>query len=370
MRDSWSRAPGRARSGGGAARRSARILLCSGLLAGVLLLVTGPAEAFRVIGTSEGWMRWDASPRYVGGEERSLAGGLRYSIEHGDYALLRDEFLWVGTPPSPQAFAAAIRRAFDHWEAIDPATGLSAGFYFVEDLGTVAIDQPPADPNDPNSYLGLNAGAEIDLFAETPHIGPGFGASVIFFVDTVGADLTLSSGRPGYAGLAMSGADIRMNTAFVWTLSAWETLLTHEIGHALGLADLETSPATSLVSGFLDDDYDPTSSATALATLTNVSALAIDPFDPDASPLLSYAGNLDADPGIDTLGAALLMESEGWVDLIFVQPKLQNDDVAGRQFLYPVPLPEPGTGLMLFVGVVTLLALAGTRASSPARTRR
>ena len=61
----------------------------------------------------------------------------------------------------------------------------------------------------------------------------------------------------------MSGADIRMNTAFVWTLSAWETLLTHEIGHALGLADLEASPATSLVSGFLDDDYDPTSSATA-----------------------------------------------------------------------------------------------------------
>ena len=108
----------------------------------------------------------------------------------------------------------------------------------------------------------------------------------------------------------------------------------------------------------------------ALATLTNVSALAIDPFDPDASPLLSYAGILDTDPGIDTLGAALLMESEGWVDLISVQPKLQNDDVAGRQFLYPVPLPEPGTGLMLFFGVVTLSALAGTRASSPARTRR
>ncbi len=64
------------------------------------------------------------------------------------------------------------------------------------------------------------------------------------------------------------------------------------------------------------------------------------------------------------------MESEGWADLIFVQPKLQNDDVAGRQFLYPVPLPEPGTGLMLFFGMVTLSALARTRASSSVSTRR
>lgn len=320
-----------------------------------------------MIGTPEsGWARWDAAERFVGGEERSLVGGLRYSIEHGDYALLRDEFMWVGTPPTPELFAAAIARAFEHWESIDPVTGLPGAFHFVEDLATPVVDQPPANPNDPNAYLGLNAGAEIDLFAEIPHLGPGFGASVVFFFDPVGNDLELTSGTTGYAGVAISGADIRMSTEFVWTLSAFETLLTHEIGHALGLADLEASPASSLVSEFFDDDYDPTSSATALATLTNPFALEIDPLDPDASPLVAYAGDLFTDPGLATPGVQILMESGGWDELIYVPRKLQNDDVAGRQFLYPVAAPEPGSGLMLLVGTATLSWVARRRGGATA----
>lgn len=331
----------------------------------VMLVWTSPALAFRLIGSPGGWSRWDAAPRFVGGEERSLAGGLRYSIEHGDYGMLRDEFMWYGTPPSDQAFADAIARAFEHWEVVDPATGLPAAFHFVEDLSTPAVDQAPNNPNNPNAYLGLNAGAEIDIFAETPHAGSGFGASVIFFVDPTRDDLTLSSGTTNYAGRAISGVDIRINPDYVWTLSGFETLLTHEIGHALGLADLEVSPNGSNVSGFLDDDYDPATSASVLATTGNSFALLIDPDDPDASPLVSYDGDINTDPGIDSPGVLLLMESEEWIYLSYVASKLQNDDFAGRQFLYPVP--EPGTGAMLLTGVAMLALVGRLRSSRGAR---
>lgn len=349
MRDRWGRVHrGRRESAVGATRAALCVLAA--------LVWTSPAFAFRLIGAPGSWSRWDAAPRTVNGVERSLDGGLRYSIEHGDYGLLRDEFLWLGMPPSDQAFADAIARAFEYWEVVDPATGLPAGFHFVEDLSTPAVDHAP---NNPNAYLGLNAGAEIDIFAETPHAGPGFGARVIFFIDTTQDDLTLTSGTQSYAGRAISGADIRMNPAFVYTLRFFETLLTHEIGHALGLADLEVTPLASDVSGFLDDDYDPSTSASVIATTSNSFALLIDPVDPDASPLLSFDGNMNTDPGIDTPGVSILMESDDWPELQFAEPKLQNDDFAGRQFLYPVP--EPGTGAMLLVGVAALSLLVRVR---------
>lgn len=342
------------------ARRVARRLGLWLVLVLVLdALFAVPALAFRLLGSPSGWARWDAAPRSVGGEERSLDGGLRYSIETGTYAGLRDQFIWIGTPPSEQAFADAIARAFEHWEVVDVTTGLPAAFHFVEDLATPAVDQP-GNLSNPNSYLGLNAGAEIDLFAATPHAGPSSGASVIFFVDTTEDDLTLSSGVSDYAGLAITGADIRINPIFAWSLNGFEILLTHEIGHALGLADLETSVGSSLVSGFLDDNYDPTDSITAFATLSNAFALMIDPLAPEASGLQSYAGDLATDPGLDSAGVELLMESNGLFDLMFAPQRLQNDEIAARQFLYPVVVPEPSLGLMLAVGTATL-GIAGRK---------
>ncbi len=328
------------------------------LLLACLVLCAGPAIAFRLIGSGEKWVRWDAAPRFVGGEERSLAGGLRYSIETGDYAAFRDRFSWVPEPPSAVAFESAIARAFEHWTIVDPASGLPAGFHFVADLATPAVDEPGI-PGNPSSFLGVNAGAEIDIFAATPHPGEGFAASVIFFVDVVEDDLTLTSGTTDYPGFAITGVDIRINPAFVWSLRGFETLLAHEIGHALGLADLEAPTTPGDTSAFLDDDYDGTSSASALATLTNSFALVIDVFDPDASPLQAYSGDLNLDPGVDTAGVEILMESDDFLDLLAIEPKLQNDDFAGRQFLYPVPVPEPRYGVALVAGAlaVTLWAV-------------
>jgi hypothetical protein len=318
-----------------------------------LVSIALPAMAFRVIGAQDRWLRWDAAPRSIGGEERSLAGGLRYSVETGSYDGLANQLGWLGTPPTGEQLRLAIQRAFEHWTVVDPATGLPAAFHFVEDLDTLPVDAPGL-PGNSASFLGVNPGAEIDIFAETPHAGPSFAASVVFFIDPVADDLTLSSGRPGYAGFAIAGADIRINPAFVWPLSGFEALLTHEIGHALGLADLEAPAIAGSTSGFLDDDYDPSSSASAAATLTNSFALLIDPFDPDASALRSFSGVMNTDPGLDTPNVSLLMESEDYLSLRNLDPVLQNDDFAARQFLYPVVVPEPGFGGALALGAACL----------------
>ena len=60
------------------------------IVAMLVLMTPNSAEAFRVIGSPGAWVRWDAATRFVEGEERSLDGGLRYSIETGSYAGLRD----------------------------------------------------------------------------------------------------------------------------------------------------------------------------------------------------------------------------------------------------------------------------------------
>jgi PEP-CTERM motif len=203
----------------------------------------------------------------------------------------------------------------------------------------------------------VNSGAEIDLIVETPHYDPSYLASVIFFVDVSSFhDITLTSGTTDYAGFAISGADIRINPAAFWTLDEFQLVLTHEIGHALGFADDEVSPGNlGLFSPWLDDDYDGSTSASALATLTNSFALAIDPYDPDATPLLRIPSDLNSDPGLDTPGVDILMESETSRSLAVANPVLQADDFAGRQFLYP-HVPEPGSAGLLGLAAIVLAA--------------
>ncbi len=329
----------------------------------VWLALGSSAQAFRLIGSPGSWLRWDAAPRFVEGEDRSLAGGLRYSIETGSYAELLDQFMWIPGRPSEAAFAAAIARAFESWAIIDPASGVPTAIHFVEDLATPAIDEP-GNPNNPNGFIGLNPGAEIDVFAEIPHAGPAYAASVRLFVDSVEDDLTLTSGTTDYPGRAISGVDIRINPNFVWSLRGFEVLLTHEVGHALGLADLEGPTSPGNVSAFLDDDYDAASAATALETLTNSFVMSIDPLEPEASPLQAFSAQMNADPGLDTADVQLLMESEGIFDLLAADTLLQNDEFAARQFLYPVAVPEPYPGVMLWAGVLGVGCLVGVRRCS------
>lgn len=315
-----------------------------------LSLSGAPAAAFRILdagpalGISEPfYVRWDAAPRTVFGEERSLDGGLRYSLEGGSYEAFRDQLTWA-VEPTVEEFQTAVEQAFAFWTATDPATGLGTSLYFVADLATEVYDDP-GQPGNPGSWTGVNLGAEIDIIAETPYI-PGAIASALAFVQLGSAnDITLTSGTTHYAGFAISGADIRIDPDVPWILETFETVLAHEIGHTIGFADFWLYPGVGgAFSAFLDDNYDGTSSATALATLTNSFALAIDPFDPDSTPLIRIPDALNGDPGLATPGVRMLMEE------LFV-PRLSNNEVAGRQFLYPVPEPA--------LGELVALALAG-----------
>jgi hypothetical protein len=78
--------------------------------------------------------------------------------------------------------------------------------------------------------------------------------------------------------------------------------------------------------------------------------------NPAASPLNAYSV-ANADPGIDTAGVDILMESALPIAL-FVPNRnpLSHDDFAGRQFLYPTfPVPEPAGVWIAACGIVFAL---------------
>ena len=277
--------------------------------------------------------RWNATPFSVtrGGVayERSLAGGLRYSVEGGAFAVYRSMFTWAGRAPSGPAFQAAIERAFDAWATIDPVTGFGTQLAFVADLATpvsTAVD----------NFVRL--GAEIDLLAD--NIGTGQRGVAFFSSVFKPGGVTLTSGRTGYGGYAIAGADVTMNTNVVWSsLADFEVILTHEIGHALGLGDVEDP----FGNGFIDNNY---SSSDPLGTLTDPWAHLVNPLDPGASTGLALYDVPNSTLGIDRAGVDILMESS--IPSVFFsqgRAELRNDDYGGRQFLYPELRPVGGDPL-------------------------
>lgn len=322
-------------------------------------LCTQPAAATVLFGLDDnhlGGRRWDADPRtfdLVGGPvERSLDGGLRWNVQGGSMQAFRDLFDWQDAVPSVEAFEQTIYDSFDAWLAVDPALGVPAPFTFVYDPDT------PVAP--------ASAGAEIDLFAAPTGQGPGItggNADATFASGFV----TLTSGTTNYPGHVMTGADIKLNNesngsvGTEWTLPLFRKVLTHELGHALGLGDVDLNGHR-----FLDDNYDGTSSATALATLTNSFSQLVDVYDPSDSPLTIYNVPDDA-LGLEAPGVQILMEST--IDLEQTG-SLTADDFAGRQYLYPAvsgPLvPEPGS---LWLAATALTALTARRLRTSHRRR-
>ena len=143
------------------------------------------------------------------------------------------------------------------------------------------------------------------------------------------------------------------NSQALWTLPIFEAVLTHEIGHALGFGDVDLNSGPN--GNYIDDNYNGANSATALATLTNSFAGLINPLNPSLSPLGIYTV-ANGNPGFDTPGVEILMESQ-MSGFFFGNPNMmQNDEFAGRQFLYPVmPVPEPATIAVLGLGGLALL---------------
>lgn len=322
--------------------KSLMVLGSLGLVTTFEAISPKPSVAFVIFGNNglSGGFRWDAAPREINGVERSLDGGLRYSLQGGSYEAYRDLFSW-DVSPELSDFQQAIEDAFNAWTFPDPVTGLGTQLSFVADFNTPVLG---------TGFGGVNIdGAEIDLLAATDTILWDTGNTIPqgeTFFRAVFDDVTLTSGTTGYGnGGAIAGADLTLNNnpGTLYNLDFFRRLLIHEIGHALGLGDVEgdINPMA-----FIDDNYEGSTPETALATLTNPIAQLVNPYNPAASPFSLFTVP-DADPGIDTPGVDILMESRG-LGIAAGNPvsnpvPLSNDEYAARQFLYPyVPLTAPG----------------------------
>lgn len=313
----------------------------------LILLPTYPAAAFRVFDPSRfvqqgqfaGVTRWNADPHFVDGFERSLDGGLRYSFQGGNYASFRDLFNWGQRVPTVEDFQAAVENSFSAWESVDPVSGLETDIRFTPDLDTPIVINPL--PGNVHDLIGLSRGSEIDIGVTSLE---EIGSTALMFAgfDPDADTVTLTSGVEGYSAAVFAGVDIlissRPSFSPQWNLDTFQTVLTHELGHALGLADVDLPTGNFDVnSPYLDDNFDDSSNVTALETLTNSFALLIDPFDPDNSPgLLEFEictspEGCSSLPGLDSPGVDLLMESSPQARIL----DLKDDEYAGRQFLYP-----------------------------------
>jgi hypothetical protein len=221
---------------------------------------------------------------------RGLGGGIEYAIAEDFCVNIIPRFEDEPKPTCDQ-LKEVIQRAFDKWAAGHPI------LKFTDVTGKI---QPVA--------LSPRAGAEVDLFA-FPYRAGAYTHFWYWYDDPIGTNGKVLPGN------TLTSADIIFNTNACFHLNPdltgrcnhFESLLMHEIGHALALDHPNEFPHRNF-----DTDDDPTNE------------IPIDCEDPTKGLKLS--------PNIDP--KAIMNSSLGKPEP--VHPELTNDDIGGRNFLYPI----------------------------------
>jgi hypothetical protein len=233
-------------------------ILISGVVSFALTLYAGQAAGFvldEVLDNSTpndladdllGAARWNNVPgSLVSSGTRGLGGGLEYSITTDFCAKLIPKFIDTPKPKCSQV-RSAIRNAFNKWSLKGSA------LRFTNVSGQIAPLLPPANHN--KSWVGF--GAEIDLFALSSRDYPGvsgYGALTSFYYsgsNPVGTNGLLLTGK------TITSADIVFNVEACYHLNPrwrgrgcnhFESLMLHEIGHALALDHPNEFPQRNFV---------------------------------------------------------------------------------------------------------------------------